>query len=58
MKSTLRPNLLQSLAGSDAFQLKLENRFTALETTIDVYIDEEFDQVVEILRDEGTKFCE
>lgn len=58
MKSTLRPNLLQSVVGSDAFQLKLENRFAALETTIDVDIDKELDQVVEILRDEGAKFCE
>ncbi|RVE42210.1 hypothetical protein evm_013143 [Chilo suppressalis] len=58
MKSTLRPKLLQSAVGSDAFQMKLENRFAALETTIDVDIDEELDQVVEILRDEGAKFCE
>lgn len=58
MKSTLRPNMLQSVVGSETFQLKLENRFAALETTIDVDVDRDLDQVVGIPREEGTKFCE
>ena len=56
IKSTLRPHLLQTAAGSETFQLKLENRFAVLETTSDVDIDHKLDQVVGILRDEGTKF--
>ncbi|XP_022829298.1 craniofacial development protein 2-like [Spodoptera litura] len=55
MKSTLRPNLLQTVVGSESFQLKLENRFAVLETTIDADIDQKLDQMVGILRDEGTK---
>ncbi|XP_050352209.1 uncharacterized protein LOC126774715, partial [Nymphalis io] len=54
MRSTLLPKLIQAVESS-TFQFKLENRFAALETITDVDINQELDQVVGILRDEGTK---
>ncbi|CAH2097376.1 unnamed protein product [Euphydryas editha] len=42
-------------AGTDAFQIQLENRFDALTPTLD--INEDFENVVNILRDEGKRFC-
>lgn len=56
IKSTLRPNMLQTAVGSEQFQIHLENRFAALDTTNDV--DEALQQVVGILREEGSKFCQ
>ncbi|CAG4987506.1 unnamed protein product [Colias eurytheme] len=53
MKSTLRPNKIQTDAEPE-FQLKLENRFAALETTDD--IDQRLEQTVDILRREGAAF--
>ncbi|CAG4922110.1 unnamed protein product [Colias eurytheme] len=53
MKSTLRPNKIQTDAEPE-FQLKLENRFAALETTDDV--DQRLEQTVDILRREGAAF--
>lgn len=36
-------NLLQTVADSETFELKLENRFAALETEIDVDINQKLD---------------
>lgn len=61
MKSTLRPNLLQTVVGSETFQLKLEYRFAALETTTDIdqlVLEPDLYQVVGLLRYEGMKLCQ
>ncbi|CAH2103850.1 unnamed protein product [Euphydryas editha] len=55
MRSTLQPTLFQTSAGTDTFQLQLENRFDALAPTLD--IDEDFENMVNILRDESIRFC-
>ncbi|XP_064076267.1 craniofacial development protein 2-like [Vanessa tameamea] len=55
MKSTLRPSMLQTTAGSETFQSNLENRFAAMKTTTDV--NQNLKNVVRILREEGTRFC-
>lgn len=61
MKSTLRPNLLQTVVGSETFQLKLEYRFAALETTTDIdqlVLEPDLYQVVGLLQYEGMKLCQ
>lgn len=56
IKSTLRPNTLQAITGSDYFQLQLQNRYAVLETTEDV--DRETQNFTEVLCEEGKKFCQ
>ncbi|XP_026324338.1 uncharacterized protein LOC113233423 [Hyposmocoma kahamanoa] len=56
MKSTLRPNPLQIMAGSEKFHELLEARFVELKPTEDV--DEALQSVVGTLRSEGIKFCQ
>lgn len=57
MKSTPRPTLHQTIASSGKFQLELQNRFDALETTIDVNVEDTFHNVVKTMRDVGKKLC-
>ncbi|CAH2104255.1 unnamed protein product [Euphydryas editha] len=55
MRSTLRPTLFQTNAGGETFQLQLKKQFDALAPTLN--IDEDFENVVNILKEKGNMFC-
>ncbi|KAL0880275.1 hypothetical protein ABMA27_002732 [Loxostege sticticalis] len=53
VRSVLRPTLVRTVNGSEAFQLELRNRFAALETTADV--DKDLEGVTRVLREVGVR---